>query len=357
MTPRMTPRALLRPLLVALGAIALAAALFALQGLAPARAAELLVRGAFGDADAWSATLRLATPLLLCTAGVALAFRCGLWNIGAEGQLLVGGLAAAWAGGASGHWLPALLAGALAGGAWAALPAWLKVRRGVPEVLSTLLLNGVALELLRWLVTGPLQEPTGQFPQSAPLPTSAWLPQLPLGRTGALHLGLPLALLLTAACGLFLARTRAGLLLRAGATAPLLAKACRFPLARAQLLCFATAGALAGLAGAGAVTGVARTVDRSLSQGLGYAAVAAALLAGLRTVWLAPAALLFAALQSGTAALQWAENLPGIDRFGLVLQGVAIIAVVVATRGRALRSGTLAGKLGGAQAGERSAPP
>lgn len=320
------------PWLIGVAALLVALLMLRGQGLAPWRALVLLAQGAFGDANAWSATLRVATPLLLCSAGVLLAFRCGLWNIGAEGQLLVGGLAAAWAGGACGHWLPGLAAGAFFGAAWAALPALLAIRRGVPEVLSTLMLNGVALELLRWLITGPLQEPTRQFPQSAPLPTSAWLPELAIGRTGALHLGLPIALFLSGAVGLFLARTRAGLALRAGATAPQLARSVGFPLDRARLLAFAAGGALAGLAGAVDVAGVARVVDRSLVQGVGYAAVATALLARLHAAWLPLAALLFAALQSGTAQLQWAENLPGIDRFGLVLQGLAIAAVVAAAR-------------------------
>lgn len=318
--------------LTAAAAAALALLLLHLQGLDPRQAVALLWRGAFGDATAWSTTLRSATPLLLAATGVLLCFRCGLWNIGAEGQLLVGGVAAAWAGGACGHWLPGLLAGAVAGAAWAALPAILRLQRGVPEVLSTLMLNGVALELLRWLVSGPLQERTGQFPQSETLPTAAWLPEAALGRTGALHLGLPLALLLVAATGALLARTRAGLLLRAGATAPTLARSVGFPLAGARFAAFAAGGALAGLAGAVDVAGVARLVDRSLAQGLGYAAVAAALLSGLRCAWLPLAALLFAALQSGTRQLQWAANLPGIDRFGLVLQGLAIAAVVVGAR-------------------------
>jgi len=337
------------PWLVALAAALLALLLLQWQGIAPARALPLLAGGAFGDANAWSATLRIATPLLLCAIGVTLAFRCGLWNIGAEGQLLVGGVAAAWAGHACGHWFPALLAGAAAGAAWAALPALLAVKRGVPEVLATLMLNGVALELLRWLVTGPLQEPTRQFPQTARLPREAWLPQLALGRTGALHLGLPLALLAALAVGLFLARTRAGLLLRTGATAPRLARAQGFALDRARVVAFAAAGALAGLAGAVDVAGVARAADRSLAQGLGYAAVAAALLAGLRCAWLPAAALLLAALQSGTSALQWAANLPGIDRFGLLLQGLAIAALLVAAR--------FAGRSEGGERTEGSAAP
>jgi len=318
------------PWCVAAGAALLALLLLRAQGLPIAAALRALAQGAFGDANAWSATLRIAAPLLLAATGVLLCFRCGLWNIGAEGQLLFGGLAAAYAGGATGAGSMALLAGALAGAAGAALPAWLSARRGVPEVLSTLMLNGLALELLRWLVTGPLQEPTRQFPQSAPLPAGAWLPQLGLGSTGAVHLGLPLALVALLVVALFLARTRAGVALRAGATAPNLALAAGFPLARARILAFAAGGALAGLAGAVDVTGVARVVDRSLAQGLGYAAVAAALLAGLQARWLALSVLLFAALQSGTAQLQWVASLPGIDRFGLVLQGLAIAAVVVA---------------------------
>lgn len=206
------------------------------------------------------------------------------------------------------------------------------------------MLNGVALELLRWLVTGPLQEPTHQFPQSAPLPASAELPQLPLGRIGGIHLGLPIALLIAVTAGLLLTHTRAGLLLRAGAQAPRLAIACGFPLARARLLAFGVAGACAGLAGAIEVTGVSHAVDRSLAQGIGYAAVATALLAGLRSAWLAPAALLFAALQTGTSALQWAENLPGIDRFGVVLQGLVILAAVaVAARSSGQRGARGAG--------------
>jgi simple sugar transport system permease protein len=322
--------------MVAVAAALLALWLLALQGLPLPAALEALAAGAFGDTSAWSATLRLAAPLLLAATGVLLCFRCGLWNIGAEGQLLLGGLAAAHAGLATGHWLPALVAGALAGGCFAALPAWLAARRGVPEVLTTLMLNGLAIELLRWLVTGPLQEPTRQFPQSATLPRGAWLPQLELAGGGAIHLGLPIGVVLLLATGWFLACTRAGLALRAGATSPGLARGCGFPLERARILVFAAGGAMAGMAGAVDVSGVARVVDRSLAQGQGYAAVAAALLAGLGARWLGASVLLFAALESGTAQLQWVAPLPGIDRFGLVLQGLAIAAavVVIGLRGR-----------------------
>ena len=321
-----------RGVVAAAVALAVALALLALQGLGPVDAVALLARGAFGDLPALCATARKLVPLLLCSAGVLLAFQAGLWNIGAEGQLLAGALAAGWAGVASGSWLAALAAGALGGALWAALPAALALWRRVPEVLSTLMLNGVALELLRWLVTGPLQEPSHQFPQSAQLPAAARLPQAELARSASLHLGLPLALLATLLVGWLLTRTRFGLALRAGAESPRLVLALGLPLRRWRFLAFALAGALAGLAGAVEVTGVAGAVDRSLASGVGYAAIATALLARLAATRLPLAALLFAALAAGTTALQLQENLPGIDRFGLVLQGLVILVVLAGRR-------------------------
>jgi simple sugar transport system permease protein len=320
---RFTPQ-----LLVALATAALALALLQWQGLAPTKALPLLARGAFGDANAWSATLRGFTPLLLASLGVLLCFRVGLWNIGAEGQLVVGALAAVAAAQCCSHWTAALVAGAIAGAAWAAIPAWLSVARGVPEVLATLMLNVVAIELLRWLVSGPLQEPTHQFPQTATIADSARMP-------GGIEGALVLAALLTVVIGLALARTRVGLALRAGAQSPRLAQASGWPLHRARVAAFALGGACAGLAGAVEVVAIAGKVDRSLAHNLGYAAVASALLAGLDARWLAPASLLFAALATGTSSLQWAENLPGVDRFALLLQGVVILAVLVSLRLRA----------------------
>lgn len=317
---------------VGAGALALALVLLLLQGLAPWDALRHLARGAFGGTSQWCHTLGAFAPLLLCSAGVLLAFQAGLWNIGAEGQLLCGALAAAWAGIASGSWLAALAAGALAGAAWAAVPAALAIWRRVPEVLSTLMLNAVALELLRWLVTGPLQEPTRQFPQTPTLPPAARLPQLELARASALDFGLPLSLLAALLVGLLLSRTRFGLALRAGAQSPRLVRALALPLASWRFAAFTLGGALAGLAGAVQVSGIAGAADRSLASGTGYAAVAAALLARLSAKRLPFAALLFAALAVGTGALQYQENLPGIDRFGLVLQGLVILALLAGRR-------------------------
>lgn len=338
MTRRAGERFAPAALAVALATILVALLLLALQGLAPGEVLGGLADGAFGSARAWTATLRVAAPLLLCTVGVTLSFRAGLWNIGAEGQLIAGGLAAAWAAGACGHWLPALAAGTAAGALWAFIPGWAAVMRGVPVVLTSLMLNGVAFELLRWLVTGPLQEPTRQYPQTEAIPAAAWLPALGGGEGARVVAASAVAVAIAAAAALFLHRTRAGLRLRAGAQCPKLLAASGWPLRAARATVFAIAGGCAGLAGAVEVCGGAGLADRSLAQGLGYAAVAAALLSGLRPLLALPAALLFAALASGTAALQWSADLPGIDRFGLVLQGLVVLALLVALRLRARRA-------------------
>jgi simple sugar transport system permease protein len=199
-----------------------------------------------------------------------------------------------------------------------------------------------------------MQEPTRQFPQSAALPAAARLPEIALSRTGGIHLGLPIAIVAAVALAWFFARTRAGLRLRAGAQSPRLLLAMGWPLTPARVLAFAAGGALAGLGGAVEVTGVAGAVDRSLSQGLGYAAVAAALLAGLRPLLVLPSALLFAALATGTGALQWAANLPGIDRFAAVIQGLVILAVL-ATLALSRRAGGRAARGGNGERGASTA--
>ena len=303
--------------------------LLRLQGLPPALAVREMLRGLLGSAGAWAATLRVFVPLLLCGAGVALAFRAGLWNIGAEGQLVVGALAAVAAGLATEHWLPALVAGTLGGALWALLPGWLRLRRGVPEVLATIMLNFLAIELLRYLISGPMQERTGQFPQTETLPTTARLPTVLVTPTEGLHLGLPLALLGTVVLAWLLVNTRGGLLVRAVGSAPRTVQAAGFSASRVRGLAFTLSGAFAGLAGAIEATGVAGFVDRSFAQGTGYAAIAVALLAGLQPLWVIPSAFLFAVLATGTTSLQWSADLPGIDRFALVLQGLVIVAVLM----------------------------
>ncbi|MEW6268781.1 MAG: ABC transporter permease, partial [Thermodesulfobacteriota bacterium] len=206
------------PALVALGvAVGFAALLARLGGADAWLAVQALFAGSLGSTANVTATLLKATPLLLTGAAVMLAFKSGVLNIGAEGQFLVGALAATIAGtvpgSESGRWLAVLLAGALAGGCWAVVAAGLRIARGVNEVITTILLNFVALYLVSWAVDGPLQEAAGRYPQSDPLLYGAllWRP-FPGSR---LHLGVAVAFAATIAAGLLLARTPLGLRLRA----------------------------------------------------------------------------------------------------------------------------------------------
>lgn len=318
------------------GGVALLLLLY-LQGIPPGVAMVELVRGAFGNALAWTNTLRLFAPLAICGLGLALAFRAGHFNIGAEGQFVVGGLAAALVSGLGTSWPLALLAGALAGGLWASVAAFAEVRRSVPLVLSTIMLNFIALELLRYAVTGPLQEPTAQFPQTATIPDAATLPTWRWTELLGVHLGVPLAVVLCLGAGLLLHRTRAGLLLRALGSSPGSVQVAGFPTGRLTLGILGISGACAGLAGSVEVTGVARVADLSLASGLGYAAIAVALLARNHPGGVLPAALFLAALRVGTASLQWVADVPGLDRFALVAQGVVILMVLLHLRLREAR--------------------
>lgn len=322
-------------LLVA-AAIALLAALLALGGYDVPRALGALWRGSVGSTYALgSATLVRATPLMLAGLAVAVAFRAGVWNIGAEGQLLVGATAAVAV-----AWLPvpgvarvtlALGAAALAGAAWT-IPAALLRRRGVLEVISTIMLNFVALNLVGYLVRGPLQEPTHAYPQSSTLPDAARLPRVSGTR---LHLGVAIAVAAALAVWVIMRRTAWGFRVRAiGANARAAAMAGRIDVARTTLFAFLVSGALAGLAGGVEATGVTFALYEGLSPGYGYTAIAVALLARLDPLLVVPSAFLFGALEAGATAMQRDAAVPAA--LVSVVEGSLVLLVLAAPRLRAL---------------------
>jgi simple sugar transport system permease protein len=309
-------------LLLALGVIAISLALLAgilhIAGYDAPRALTALWRGSFGTANAFvSATLVRATPLMLAGLGVALAFRAGIWNIGAEGQLLAGAAATTavsfvLTGVPRLLLVPLLLvAGAVAGMGWASIAEVLRRRRGVLEVISTIMLNFVALHLVGALVHGPLQEPLGIYPQSAPLPDAARLPRLIAG--ARLHAGVVIAVLVAPMLWWWLRSTAAGFRLRAvGANATAARMAGRVDAGRVAGMAFLASGALAGLAGAVEVSGVTYALYESLSPGYGYTAIVVALLARLDPLAVVPSAILFGALESGALAMQRDAGIPSV---------------------------------------------
>ncbi|HET7583976.1 MAG TPA: ABC transporter permease [Gemmatimonadaceae bacterium] len=290
--------------------------------------------GAFGSWDAFtSSTLVRATPLVLTGLAVALAFQAGVWNIGAEGQLLAGAAAAtAVALGTERFFgaatpVVALIAGVIAGAAWAGIAGYLRIRFGVLEVISTILLNFVALYAVGYLVRGPLQEPTGIYPQSTTLPLDTRLPWLVPG--SRLHIGFALALAAAAAVWWGLRSTAAGFRVRATGYNPDAASvAGRIDVDRTMMSVFLTSGALAGLAGAIEVTGVTFALYENLSPGYGYIAIAVALLAGLHPLGTVAAGILFGALNAGTLAMQRDAGVPAVVAF--IVEGALILIALAA---------------------------
>jgi simple sugar transport system permease protein len=317
-------------------AVAAMAATLALMDIAAQDALLALWRGTFGTTHAiTSTTLVRAVPLVLTGLAVALAFRAGVFNIGAEGQLLAGaGAAAAVASIASTGVvaLPLMLAaGMAAGGAWAGVAAWLRHRFGVLEVISTILLNFVALHLVGFLVRGPLQEPTGIYPQTPMLEPAARLPVLIPGTR--LHAGAAIALVAAVAMWWVLRETAAGFRVRvAGANPDAAATAGEVNVAAVTMRAFLVSGALAGLAGAVELTGVTYALYENLSPGYGYTAIAVALLARLHPLGVLAAGLLFGGLEAGASAMQRDAGVPAALVHALT--AVAILGVLAATRPR-----------------------
>ena len=267
-----------------------------------------LLAGAAGDQYRLTETLVKACPLLYTGLAVTLALHAGVWNIGAEGQLLLGALATAWAGRYTAPLSPVLgvpvVCGAamLAGSLWASCAALLKSNRGVNEVISTIMLNFIAAGLVSYCVHGPLMEAAAQYPQTELLPAAARLPRLlPPTR---LHLGVPLALLVATGVWFLLFRTKAGFKLRATGANPRAARFAGFRVERQIGLALLLSGALAGLAGGIEVSGVTQRVYEKFSPGYGYTAIAVALVGQRSPVGVVLAALFFGALEAGSGTVQ-----------------------------------------------------
>jgi ABC-type uncharacterized transport system permease subunit len=301
-------------MLVALGAVGVTAlvgaGLLLLGGYDPAAAAVAMARGSFGSWDTFvSITLVRSVPLLVCGLAIAVAFRAGVWNIGAEGQLYAGAIAAAWVGLVGGALtsvllIPLVLLAALLGGAvWTVVPTIMRVRMGVGEVITTILMNFVAIYLAAYMVHGPLQESRGVFPQTDPIAESARLPELVPGTR--LHLGLGLGLVLAVVLWVALKHARFGFQLRAVGASPEAARiAGRIDTDRIIVVTFLLSGAVAGLAGGIEVSGLTYALYEDLSPGWGYTAIAVALLAGLNPLGVVATAVLFGAVQAGAGAMQ-----------------------------------------------------
>lgn len=328
---------LLAPVAAVLFTLAVSGLLVLWAGAPVGRTYVLLAQGAFGSVFALTETLTRAVPLILTGLAAAVAFRAHLYNIGAEGQLYAGALAAVAVGGLHGgtglEWSPYLLfplmmlAAALAGALWLLGPALMKARLGVDEVVTTLLLNFVMLLLVSALLDGPMKDPMAMgWPQSVALQGDLELAKLvPQTR---LHTGLLWALALAVLVWGLMARTVAGFRIRAvGANARAAAFA-GVPVTRTVVLVALLSGGLAGLAGAIEVAGRTSYVTLDMSPGYGYSGIVIAMLAGLNPLGVVAAAIFVAGVLVGADSMSRAVGVP--TYLADVIVATSLLAVLVA---------------------------
>ncbi len=321
-----------RILLAVLLSMLCAAALIAISGHNPLTAFAAIVAGAVGSPHQIGAALNRTTPYLLAGSGVAMCFRAGIINIGAEGQIAVGGIGATAAVLVMPAAAPvvaviaALLGAALAGAVWAGVATAIHLYRRVHEVLATLLLNFVALLLVQQLLAGPLGQFGAGFLQSPLFPREAWLPRL-VGFDA--HPGFLIAIAAATALSFVLWRTNFGFALRvAGSSRPAAAYA-GFSLPRLTWSVMLLAGGLAGLAGGIEVLGVHHRLIEGFSLGFGFKAVTVALLGALEPLAVIPAALFVGFLEAGSLSMQRQVGVP--SALVAVIEGLTMLFVLAAT--------------------------
>ena len=318
-----------------LAALLIGAVLLLLLGVSPFEAYGALFAGAFGSVYGLTQTLVKATPLLLVGVGICIAFRASVINIGGEGQIIAGALAATWFPLTFRAWpgwllIPAtLLAGFLAGAAWGFIPGILKARLKVNEILSTVMMNAIALQLMNLMIRGVLMDPAGvtagtYLAQSERLPEQVWLARL-VPQT-LLHTGWLIAMGLAFVVYIFLWRTTIGYRIRAVGLNPDASRFAGINVPFYQALALTLAGGLAGVAGAVEVVGVHHRLLEGITSGYGFSGIVAALFGGLHPLGTIPAAILFGGLLVGGDKMQRAVQVPSslID----VILGLVVLFVV-----------------------------
>ncbi len=329
----------LRSAIALLCALLATSLLILVAGRSPLRIYALLLAGTWGNAYGIGQVLFKATPLMMTGLAVAFAMRAGLFNVGAEGQLTMGGFAAAWVGAALPAGTPAILAvplcllAAAAGGALVGLvPGWLKASRGAHEVITTIMLNFVVRAAMVGLGAVMFVR---ESVHSRPIVPGAQLARLahliPSLHGSAVSLALPIAIAVAIAVAWLLARTRLGFRLRAVGAQPRVAATAGIDVGRATVVAFVIAGAIAGLGGASFVLGYKGYYEDGFAGGVGFVGIAVAMLGGTRPIALILAALLFGTLAQGALAVNAICPKEIID----VMQAVIIIAAA-ASGARAL---------------------
>jgi len=319
------------PLIGAVAGLAIGAVLIRLTGANPLQAYATMLSGAFGGPRQITETILKASPLLLVGLGLTAAFRARVWNIGGEGQYYMGALCGGIVALFCANWprpllLAAMLLAGVAGGvAWALIAAVLKIRRGMSEIISTLMLNYIAILVMQYMARGPLQEPGGYLPESAQFAASTRLPVL-LG--SRIHLGVLIAVLFVPVVYALLWSTPLGFRLRAVGSRESVARYAGIHVERAILFALAFSGALAGLAGIIEVSTLHTRLKAEISGGYGFSGVLVALLGRMHPVGVAIASFFFAALIIGAQSMHVVSGLP--DALANAIQAVIVLCVLAA---------------------------
>ncbi len=317
----------LSPLLAVVLMLAGGMLVFSVLGKDPVEGFRIFFLNPVKDLYGVSELLLKATPLMLCAVGLAIGFRANVWNIGAEGQFMLGAVAATgvalyFEGSESGLLLPAMIvAGALGGAAWAAIPALLRTRFNANEILVSLMLVYVAQLFVSWLVFGPWKDPDGfNFPQTKMFGDAALMPVLLEGTR--LHLGFALAIAVLVAGYAFMNRSFAGFRMRVAGEAPDAARYAGFSAQRMIWVGLLLGGAAAGLAGMGEVAGPMGQLTDKVGSGYGFAAIIVAFVGRLNAFGILLASLLMALLYIGGEQAQQYLNLP--SSISMVFQGMLL---------------------------------
>lgn len=304
---------ILFPLVVILLSFILGAIMMVISGVNPLIAYRALINASFGSLNSISETMVKACPLLLCGLGTIVAFRCKFWNIGAEGQIYAGGIAAALVGSIPIclpwviHILMMILAGAIGGSLYAFIPTFLKVKLKINEVITTIMFNYISIHLVGYLVHGPMMG-SGFLPMSEKLPPRACLPRIiPATR---FHLGIIIALAAAGIVYFLVWKTVLGFRIRTVGENLTAARLGGINPTLVILWAGLISGSLAGLAGMIEVAGIQTRLVEGFSPGYGYLAVAVGLVGQLKPMGVVLASILFGALLSGSKAMQSTVGVP-----------------------------------------------
>ena len=322
---------LLSPIVAIASALLVGAVLIALSGNNPVTAYTVLFNESLANYYGFGNTLTKTAPLLLAGLGVLVALKAGQFNIGAEGQIYMGGLGSTLIGlylQGLPTWIHiplALLGGFLFGAIWGWIPGYLKAVRGVNEVITTLLLNYVAINLVGYLVQQPLKEPGAPSAYSPLIAESSWLPII-LAETQA-HAGILVGLIAAAILWVVLARSPLGYQIEAVGLNPTAARYAKMSVERTIILVMALAGGLAGLAGSSEVMGLKHRLFDQFSPGYGYDAIAIAFLSRGNIAGIVATSLFFGALRSGANVMQRSANVPVTVVYAI--QGLTVLFIAI----------------------------